>query len=47
MPGGPALDSIVKQAFGDPVEEDEDGEDFTYAEPVPEEDESDTDVNRL
>ncbi len=46
MPGGEALTDVVKQAFGDPVEDDEE-DDFTYAEPAPEEDESDTDLNRL
>ena len=45
LPGGMGLENIVKQAFGDPVEDDDDGEDFTYAEPVPEEDESDNDPN--
>ena len=47
MPGGKALDEVVKKAFGDPVEGDEDEDDFTYAEPAPEEDEPDPDLNRL
>jgi len=40
MPGGNELSDVVKKAFGDPVDEGDDGQDFTYAEPVPEEDEA-------
>ncbi len=47
MPGGAALTDVVKKAFGDPVDDGDESDDFTYAEPAPEEDESDTDLDRL
>jgi hypothetical protein len=46
MPGGDALAEVVKKAFGDPVDDGDDGEDFTYAEPAPEEDEPGTGLDR-
>ena len=46
IPGGDQLGEVVKKAFGDPVDADDDGEDFTYAEPAIEEDESETGTDR-